>query len=278
MNWTIQTRWIAFSARIYRALLILYPADYRREYGSLMVQFFRDVSRDKYQRQGFLGVIRWWCKTLFDLALTVIEQRRKVKFTMSKSTFMQMTGLLLVIGGGFTALAAFSQLQPGDHTTYTGLYQVLIWLSAPGLLFIGLGNIALGMRLGHNSLLGTVGQWTLYISGIGALVMALGLGATLVSDSLWYIALGGAYLHMAALMVFGILHVRNPVLPIFRALPLQIASGLGIMLSGLLRTNSDVTNNLLSFLFFVGMGLAWLAIGQILHRQEREAVPATAQA
>lgn len=223
-------------------------------------------------------MLRWWCKTLFDLVLTVIEQRRKVKRTMSKSTFVQMTGIFLIIGGGFGALAAFSQLQPGDHLSYSGIYQVLMWLFAPGFLFIALGCIALGMRLGHEGALGTAGQWTLYVSGIGALVMAVGVGAALINDSLWNIWFGGGILHGTALAAFGLMHLRKPVLPIFRALPLQMAGGWLVLMLGVLQTTSETSNHLLSFLLYIGMGLAWLAIGQTLQRQGRETVPVVVQA
>lgn len=263
------TRWIALSARIYRALLVLYPADYRREYGRLMLQYFRDVSCDRYYRHGIIGVALWWCTTLFDLTFTVIEQRRKVKFIMSKSTFAQLTGSLLVIGGLFGVGAAFSQFQPGDHSAYTGIYQLLTFLFVPGFLFIGLGCIGLGLR--YDWPLGITGRWTLYLSGAGALVMALGGVVSAINESLWNVYFGGGVLHVAALIAFGLLHVWKPTLPIFRALPLQLALGVLILLLGVLRTDSEAINNMLSFLLFLGMGLVWLAIGMAVNRQQRDA-------
>ncbi|MBZ0276052.1 MAG: hypothetical protein K8I60_07910 [Anaerolineae bacterium] len=274
MNQPVQTKWIALSERIYSALLSLYPVDYRHEYGPLMVQIFRDVAHDRYQQQGMAGVMFWWCATLLDLTFTVIEQHRKVKFTMSKSTFVQITGLLLVLGGAFSAVAAFSQFQPGDHSAYAGIYQVLALLFVPGFLLIGLGCIGLGMR--YDQSLGMVGSWSLYLSGLGALIMAAGMVATSIEDSLWNIYLGGGILHVAALITFGLLHVWKPSLPIFRALPLQLAGGILIVLWGVLRTDSAILNNTLSFLLFLGMGLAWLAIGLAVNRQQREAVLAVA--
>jgi hypothetical protein len=274
MNQTMQTKWIALSVRIYRALLTLYPADYRREYGALMMQMFRDVSRDKYRQRGMLGVTFWWFAALHDLTFTVIEQRRKVKVTMSKSTFAQLTGMLLIAGGICGAIAAFSQFQPGNHTTYDGVYQLLVWLLAPSLLLIGLGNIGLGFRI--DEALGTAGRWTLYLSGIGAMLMAVGVVAASIDNTLWNIWLGGGIVHIVGLTGFGLLHLRNPVLPIFRALPLQISLGLLILLLGVLRTDTEILNNALSFLMFFGMGLAWLGIGQKMYRQQQESVLAAA--
>lgn len=271
MNQTIETRWIALSERVYRMLLILYPADYRREYGALMAQIFRDVCRERYRSHGVIGVVWWWCKTMLDLAFTVIEQRRKVKFTMSKSTFIHLTGILLIWGGALGALAAFSQLQPGDHS---GIYQAVLWLFSPSFLLVGLGCIGLGLRYDRG--LGPAGQWALYLSGVGGLVMGVGLVGASIESALWNLWLGGGILHTLSLTVFGIVHVRKPALPIFRALPLQLAAGWLVLMLGGLRTNSETSNNLLAFLFFLGIGLVWLAIGLTVQRQSREMVPAAA--
>ena len=40
-------RALRFSKRIYRVLLVAYPKEFRREYGSHMVQVFRDLCREE---------------------------------------------------------------------------------------------------------------------------------------------------------------------------------------------------------------------------------------
>lgn len=281
MNQTTPAKWIAVSVRLYSALLILYPVDYRREYGGLMVQIFRDVARDKYRRQGLAGMAFWWCATLLDLTRTVIEQRRKAKFTMSRTALMQLmnqiTGSLLVTGGACIAIAAFSQLQPGNHYTYYGIFQVLTWLFAPGFFLVGAGCIGLGLRYYRQS--GTFEQGMLYLSGIGALAMAAGVVVSLIDGVLWgnLYWYGGSILHGVALTVFGVLHLRKSVLPVFRALPLQMAGGWLVMVLIVIRTDVDAetTVSILSFLLMMGMGLAWLAIGQAVHRQQMQAIKPT---
>jgi hypothetical protein len=270
----MQPKWIRLSEHIYGALLILYPVEFRRDYGALMLQIFRDVSRDRYHHQGAAGLALWWCRTLLDLVFTVIEERRKVRIVMLKSTFVQLTGIMLVIGGALSGIAAFSQLQPGDHYSYYGIFQVLLLLVAPGWLLSGLGCIGLVLR--YDQALGTAGRWTLYLTAVGFLIMTVGVVATSIQDSLWNFWMAGGVLHTIGLTAFGLLHVRKPTLPVFRALPLQIAGGWLVMWLGVLQTSSQTTNNTLSFLLFVGMGLAWLAIGLAVNRQQREAVLATA--
>lgn len=273
MNATTETRWIALAGRVYEALLALYPADYRRDYGRLMAQLFRDVSRERYRRAGWPGIMVWWLKTLLDLSLTVIEQRRKVKFSMVKTRLIQMSPVLLVIGGALTAVAAFSQLQPGDHYRYDGVYQLLLLLVAPGFVLTGLGSIGLALR--YERALGAAGKWTLAVSGVLALVMALGLGVSSLNAALWNVWLAAGVAYTLALAAFGLLHARRPALPVFRWLPFQIAGGWLLMLSGVTDRLPQTSENLLAFLIFLGMGLAWLGIGLAVQRQGRTPALAT---
>ncbi len=277
MNAPIETNAaLAVSVKVYRALLILYPAEYRRDYGELMAQVFRDMCRDAYRARGLTGMLLWWCTTLFDLIFTAIEERRKVKFMFSKATLVQMAGFLLMAGGFMSGIAAFSQFQPGDHYSYHGIYQVLIWLYAPGSLLIGLGGI--GLALQYEPALGSFGKWMLILSGISSAAMAVGVTATFINDDLWEAWLTSGIVHTIALTLFGLVHLRTPALPIFRGLPLMTASGWLIMMLGVLRTDSQIANNALSFLIFFGIGLGWLAIGQATNRQQRgQAAVATAQ-
>ena len=261
MNPLPQSRWLVLAERIYGSLLRLYPAGFRRDYEALMLQLFRDVSRARYPQQGLPGMALWWCRTLLDLVFTVIEERRKEKFTMSKSMFMQIAGLLLMVGGAFGMVAAFSQLQPGGLLRYSGIYQVLLLLLAPSFLFIGLGCIGLALR--YRAAHGALGQVALIFAGVGSLMMALGTVLNIATDSLGNGLFTGGLLHVITLLAFGLLHARKPTLPIFRWLPLQIAAG-WLMLSFFV---SPVSSNLLAFLLTLGVGLAWFAIGQAVHRQ-----------
>ncbi len=51
---------ISFSVRIYQWLIRMGPIKFRREYGSHIVQVFRQCCRDAYQEQGVYGVMRLW--------------------------------------------------------------------------------------------------------------------------------------------------------------------------------------------------------------------------
>ena len=102
---------LALSEQLYRTLLILYPVDFRQEYGQPMLQVFRDRCRDVYRQGGARELVHWWATTLFDLIETVIVERRKKGFMMSQSKLMQWSGWLFMLGGIFFTLSSISQLQ-----------------------------------------------------------------------------------------------------------------------------------------------------------------------
>jgi hypothetical protein len=71
----------------YRLLLFVYPATHRREYGTLMVQAFRDLCRDTYRQKGLSGLVRLWVHVLTDTAVTAAVEH---SYTLKKGE-KQMT-------------------------------------------------------------------------------------------------------------------------------------------------------------------------------------------
>src|SRR5512147_2222874 len=61
---------LGISSRIYRALLWVYPAEFRCEYGPEMLRAFLDSCREKIRRADWGGVVSLWLRTLIDLAVT----------------------------------------------------------------------------------------------------------------------------------------------------------------------------------------------------------------
>ncbi len=48
---------VSTSARLYRLLLVAYPARFRREYAEPMVQVFRDCCREAKRQRGARGIV-----------------------------------------------------------------------------------------------------------------------------------------------------------------------------------------------------------------------------
>ena len=73
----------SFSERVYEWLLVVYPAAYRREYGPLMLQLFRDLRRDTWRRGKRWDQAVLWLRVLGDVGTTawaehVSEFRRSI--------------------------------------------------------------------------------------------------------------------------------------------------------------------------------------------------------
>ena len=58
-----------WSSRFYRALLLVFPAQFRRAYGDEMARDFRDLCRDAQRTSGARGVLALWPGALRDLLL-----------------------------------------------------------------------------------------------------------------------------------------------------------------------------------------------------------------
>ncbi len=65
---------LSASERLYRLLLFIYPRAYRREYGPLMIQAYRDLCRHSYRQKGMVGIASLWSRLLADLVTSSIEQ------------------------------------------------------------------------------------------------------------------------------------------------------------------------------------------------------------
>lgn len=61
---------IGVSERLYRALLAMYPRQFRREYGHEMLQTFRTSCRETLRQEGSVSFLRLWGETIYDLVLT----------------------------------------------------------------------------------------------------------------------------------------------------------------------------------------------------------------
>jgi hypothetical protein len=66
------------SARTYRALLVAYPREFRREYGAQMEQAFLDLCRERRRAGEKIGLARLWTSTILDLASSVVVERSGV--------------------------------------------------------------------------------------------------------------------------------------------------------------------------------------------------------
>ena len=90
--------------RIYRALLLAYPEEHRREFGEPMVQLFRDRMR---RDGGGLATLAVWVHTLLDLVRSASRERMEAAGT--EGIGRSLVSVLLM--RGYTAKTARTQKQ-----------------------------------------------------------------------------------------------------------------------------------------------------------------------
>jgi cytochrome b6-f complex iron-sulfur subunit len=122
---------------LYRVLLRAYPTSFREDYGSLMIQLFRDDCRETIQVNGLSGFISLWMQTSIDLVRSSIGEHLRRgsqipgrKFEMGESlvinqipvnrreflnlTWLASLGLLAIDLGAVTVLFTLPQLGEGE--------------------------------------------------------------------------------------------------------------------------------------------------------------------
>ena len=103
---------------IYRALIRLDPAGFRRRYADDLVQHFSDLAADR-------GVRRAWGRTLVDLLVTVPRYRLESLMNEQHSASTHNLAIWLLVGAG--------------------MMSVLVGL-APGVVLVG---VAVALAVGH---------------------------------------------------------------------------------------------------------------------------------
>jgi hypothetical protein len=108
---------ILISVAIYRRLLILYPADYRREYGDAMTQLFRDQCRDAWASRRTWGLAILWFRALVDLTTSSTAERLHVPFAL-RAVALRISAVVFALVFVFRVLVAISS-QPFYESTAT---------------------------------------------------------------------------------------------------------------------------------------------------------------
>ncbi len=198
---------VAVSVTIYRWLVGLYPKPFRDDYGPLMAQLFRDHSLATYQQEGATGLPPLWAHTLFDLTKTAVEEHTQRGITMTRETFIRLSGWGMIAGTLLMALA-FSGVAdentvrsflydllgpPIEAGRYTQLQNVSSAASLlPGIAGLGLltlGVLGLSMRYGEQ--VGQPGKTFLWLSVASGTVSTLAVTTGLFGSEL---AWGSLYL------------------------------------------------------------------------------------
>lgn len=206
---------VAFSVKVYRALLVAYPATFRQEYGLAMSQVFRDRCLQAFRQGGTHGILRLWVVTLLDLIQSVIAEHRQKAVEM-KTEDVQLAGSALM---GVAVIFIFAELLMAvDGHTFGGIYIGLINCLGIPLLVVGL----LTMRNRYGEKVGVFGKNILLLGSILAPILSLiGFIKSVCEDRflllLFFIAPAVLF---ASLAMFGVVALYKKPFPYWNGAPI----------------------------------------------------------
>ncbi|WP_420631351.1 hypothetical protein [Candidatus Leptofilum sp.] len=191
---------LTLSNRIYCLLLYLYPASFRREYGTHMAQLFRDDVRGTLQESGGLAVMDLWLVAFFDLLKTAVAEHFLELFHMPIDKLTRWSGPVGAVGGLLYAVGVASIIYGAAPFTISllatvpllalrlfGLYKCLpatesrlntvaFAASVSGLLLSNIGSVILVWSSNprsnwDNMIFIGLGLWIMGFAGMGAIAL-----------------------------------------------------------------------------------------------------------
>lgn len=232
-----------FSIALYRRLLVLYPAAFRRAYGAQMAQVFRDNYRQAQQERGLPGILALWLATLADLLRSALAEHLSEGTIMSRSFFLRLSGLLTLVGIVVTLALVSDDYATNLIAGYRGITHYLTHYATGRTLFTWLSLIPSACRM-----IGLAGLLLAQRGWVGRLSASLALliqGATLTTDIImlfpiaqlegdvvnifeWTSALGWGFFQAdglllgVALIVCGVVTLKAHLLPQWNLIPLLL--------------------------------------------------------
>jgi hypothetical protein len=264
---------VSLSVRVYQALLLAYPAKFQQEYGSHMMQVFRDCCLRTIRQSGANGMARLWAVTLLDVVQSVVSEHARKEIEMKKEMKPQdirMAGWALMVGSVVFFLGIFIGALQNDN--WYVMIALVALISMP-LLAFGL----LGLRRRYGDQVGGFGKNILLIGAIfGALISIIGYFIEVGPFdmgyySLWTLILIGPGLLFACLALFGVIALFKKPLPRWNILPILAGLWLSlrwlpIMITTLLTDEwpAEDALSIADMVFTTLQGVSLIALGYVL--------------
>ena len=225
---------VNLSAWVYYLLLFFYPISFRQEYGPHMAQVFRDYCLKTYRQFGASGMLSLWALTLFDWFKTVIEEQSQRGTVMTRKKFIRLCGWGMILSGislifGFLASnmeSVFGRTLTGrEYNRYETISTTLL-VATIFLLVLGF----IGLLLRYNEQAGRSGKIVLISGVFFGLFSLFGSWMMSIYDSSWAWMIWSLSFMMifVCLTLFGLLTLRQKLLPRWNALPLLAGIGIPI--------------------------------------------------
>lgn len=240
--------------RVYRGILGLYPAEFRRRFGEDMVQLFHDRLRDARSGRALGGTALAWISLLVDALVTAPREHLRRHRTVAQSLSSAPSAASRVLGiagivAGLAILAAFVIDLP------SGLFRDRLIVFGIGVIAIGIGvHRRQASRAPTASMAATVVLGVSVALFLVTVVMELPSIAVFWSGAaLW---LGSAAFGAVTALIGAVSRIGGWAVAIGSLLALT-----GIDRLGLVSQMSPTIFNTVSQVGIVTMGVGWILLG-----------------
>ena len=191
---------VSLSVRVYQALLVAYPKIFQQEYGSHMLQMFRDCCMRAIHQGGVNGMAKLWAATLLDLVQSVISEHVHKEIEMNKEMKpenVRKAGWMLILGTPAFIFGTYWETSVWD-----------LWILGFPLLLLSIPMLAYGskgLQARYSETVGSFGTNILRFGRIiGPITSLVGfIMAWFISWTFTLIYMGPAIL-LASLTIFGL--------------------------------------------------------------------------
>ena len=150
---------VAVSVRVYQLLMNAYPAKFRQEYGTEMMQVFQDCCLRAVRQGGRNGMAKLWATTLLDFIQSVISEHVQREIEMRKEMKpedIRKAGWMLMLGTPAFILGMYWE---------TSVYD--LWILGFPLLLLSIPMLAYGSK-------GLQARYGETVGGFGTSILQLG--------------------------------------------------------------------------------------------------------
>jgi len=189
------------SERVYRALLLAYPKEFRREYGPQMEQAFGDLYEEAREPGGKSDIVRLWMLTIPDLTRTAVAQRIMPRADHEEVTMydrrLAVVGALLLLAPLYFVTASLLKYGLGIGFLFDPLEAFLseagrrvVFNAVSPIVFLGGLSLALALNIyavarldvsrEDGAIVSTVriklGSWNIAVAAISLMLLATLVG------------------------------------------------------------------------------------------------------
>ena len=245
---------IVFSVKVYRVLLAAYPTKFQKEYGSDMMQVFRDCCLRAFHQNGTNGMLKLWALILFDLLRSLIEEHLQKETFMTKSKFIRLSGWSLMLGAVAFFVSVLSALVESNFYDPYMRLKVFVFYNTGLVLGLWISSILLavgilGLRARYGEQVGPAGKNFLLNGAVaGSAIGLLGVVGSVAKVISWaeFLLYAGDMIILACLAIFGILALRVKPLPRWNGLPFIAGLWFPVLLPSAMIANANgVSGNLI---------------------------------